>query len=107
MRAHIKMNMRDHMVALTDARTRVATEAWDQTSERIEQRIGMSSMESYGASHMTPLMPAAMRELGTAMHHEASRLSRTLVETDPQKVMAGFVALTKRCGACHAGFRVQ
>jgi hypothetical protein len=29
MRAHMKMNMRDHMVALTEAQALVATEAWD------------------------------------------------------------------------------
>ncbi len=107
MRGHMMMNMRDHMSALAEAQSLVAAEEWDRASDVIERRVGMSSMESHGASHMAPLMPPAMRALGTEMHREASRLSRTLSEADLQKAMAGFAALTKRCIACHAGFRVH
>jgi len=107
MREHMLANMRDHLAALAEAQSLAAAEKWDQASELVEHRLGMSSLEAHGAAHMAPYMPPAMQQLGTAMHRAASRLSRSLAEADPQKSLAGLAQLTACCAACHAAFRVR
>ena len=107
MREHMLGNMRDHLAALAEAQGLAATEQWDRAAEIIENRLGMTSLELHGASHMAQFMPPAMREMGTEMHRAASRLSRRLQEADPMPVIAGFGELMERCQACHTAFRVH
>ena len=107
MRAHMLVNMRDHLAALADAQGMAAAGQWDRAAEVIETRLGMTSLESHGASHMAQFMPPAMREMGTEMHRAASRLSRLLQEADPVPVLAGFGELLERCHACHSAFRIH
>jgi cytochrome c556 len=107
MQAHMLANMRDHLAALAEASTLAAGGRWDESADVVEQRIGMSSLEAHGASHMAPLMPQGMRELGTAMHRSASRLARTLQEADPQATLAAMGELMTRCHACHGSYRLR
>ncbi|MBI5751292.1 MAG: hypothetical protein HZA59_03975 [Hydrogenophilales bacterium] len=37
----------------------------------------MTSLASHGAAHMAQYMPKAMQDIGTDMHHAASRFTRT------------------------------
>jgi hypothetical protein len=107
MQAHLLANMRDHLAALAEANSLAAAQRWDEAAETIERRIGMSSLEAHGASHMAPLMPEGMRELGSAMHRSASRLARTLQEADPAAALAAMGELLTRCHACHSGYRLR
>ena len=107
MQAHMLANMRDHLAALAEVNTLAAAGRWDEAADVVEHRIGMSSLEAHGASHMAPLMPEGMRELGTAMHRSASRLARTLQEAEPQAALEATGELMSRCHACHSSYRLR
>jgi len=114
MRGHMLANMRDHLEALDEILAALA-EGRDKDAARVaEQRLGMSSLDDHGAKHLAPMMPEAMREIGTSMHQAASRFAR-LAETadlDPspagqRKVHAALQEITAACTGCHAAFRVH
>jgi hypothetical protein len=84
MREHMLGNMRDHLAAMLEIQQALAAGDYSTAGRVAELRIGVSSLTSHGASHMAPFMPAAMQDIGTAMHHAASQ----------------FVA-------CHAAFRAH
>ncbi|MCB1773144.1 MAG: cytochrome c [Gammaproteobacteria bacterium] len=107
MQAHMLANMRDHLAALAEANTLAAAGHWDEAADVVEHRIGMSSLDAHGASHMAPLMPQGMRELGTAMHRSASRLARVLQEAEPQPALEAIGELMSRCHACHSSYRLR
>jgi cytochrome c556 len=107
MREHMLANMREHLEVLAQAQGLAAKESWDPAAQLVENRLGMSSLESHGASHMAQHMPPAMGELGSEMHRAASRLSRVLQEADPMRVLAGFAEVLERCQACHRAFRIH
>ncbi len=68
-------NMRDHLVAINEILTYMANNQLDQAAEVAESRLGMSSLESHGASHMAKFIPEGMRQTGTSMHRAASRFA--------------------------------
>ena len=75
MREHMLANMRDHLLALQTITQQLANQEFDQAADTAEQRLGMSSLERHGASHMGNFMPRAMGEIGTGMHLAASRFA--------------------------------
>jgi len=107
MREHMLANMRDHLLALSESQGLMAKLEWDAAADVIEQRLGMSSLERHGATHIAKVMPKDMAALGTEMHRSASRLSRALQEEDWQQSVAGFSDLMSRCTACHAAYKVH
>jgi hypothetical protein len=107
MQTHMLGNMRDHLAALAEAQRLIAAGKWNRAARVIESRIGMSSLKAHGASHMAKFMPKPMRELGTAMHHEASRLARKIEEENPRQAFKGFSILMQRCNACHVRYRIR
>ena len=52
----------------------MAQDQLQNAAEVAESRLGMSSLQLHGASHMAPLMPEEMRHAGTNMHRAASGL---------------------------------
>ena len=44
-------------------------------SPDIAELVGVSSLESHGASHTAPFMPTAMQDIGTRMHKTASQFA--------------------------------
>ena len=106
MQEHMLGNMRDHLVALGEIQAALGKGDFDRASDIAEQRIGMSSLQSHGASHMAPYMPKAMQDIGTNMHRAASRFARTAQEGDGQKALEDLALVTQQCVACHAGYRV-
>jgi len=109
MRQHMLINMRDHLLALTEIQQALGAGRFDQAAEIAEQRLGMSSMVAHGASHMAPLMPEAMREIGTQMHRAASRFAvlaqEAAVDSDYKRAIGGLGLVTQACVACHMAFR--
>lgn len=67
MQQHMLGNMRDHLLALTEIQEALAAGAFDRAADIAETRIGMSSLDSHGASHMAPHMPQGMRDIGTPL----------------------------------------
>lgn len=111
MREHMLANMRDHLSALAEIQAALGAGRYEQAAEAAEQRIGMSSLERHGASHMAPYMPKAMQDIGTNMHSAASRFARTAQEAavarEPARAIGALAEVTQQCVACHARFRLK
>ena len=75
MQRHMMSNMRDHLAAINEILSYMAQGELENAAEVAEWRLGMSSLQSHGASHMAPLMPEGMRNAGTNMHRAASRFA--------------------------------
>jgi hypothetical protein len=80
MKSHMRANMRDHLLAITEIQSVLAAGRYDQAAAIAEQRLGMTSLEAHGARHVAGFMPEGMRAVGTAMHQAASRFARVAQE---------------------------
>ena len=111
MQEHLLANMRDHLAALGEIQTALAKGKYNLAADIAEQRIGMSSLQSHGASHMAPYMPKAMQDIGTNMHRAASRFARTAQEeavgNDLPRALGALGELTQQCVVCHASFKLK
>ncbi len=104
---HMLGNMRDHLQALNEIQAALAKGEFDKAADIAEQRIGMSSLEAHHAAMMAPYMPKTMQEIGTEMHHAASRFALAAKEGDMKKSLGELSKVTQQCVACHAGYRVN
>jgi len=114
MQEHMLANMRDHLAALNEILGDLAESKFDAAAKIAEQRLGMSSLERHGASHMAPMMPKAMQDVGTSMHRAASRFAIVAQNAAVARSFDGmretFRALhevTATCTGCHAGYRIR
>jgi len=111
MRDHMLRNMRDHLAAMADIQQALSKGDFSGAADIAEKRLGMSSLDAHGASHMAPFMPQAMQEIGTAMHRAASRFAvaaqESAVDADAKRAIGALSAVTRQCIACHASFRAQ
>ena len=76
MQQHMLSSMRDHLAAINEILVYLGNDELDKAAEIAEYRLGMSSLESHGASHIARFMPEGMRQAGTAMHSAASRFAQ-------------------------------
>ncbi len=111
MQEHMLANMRDHLAAIGEIQAALASGKFGQAAEVAENRIGMSSLDAHGGSHMAPYMPKSMQDIGTAMHRSASRFARTTQEAavtnDLPRALGALADLTQQCTACHASYRIR
>jgi cytochrome c556 len=107
MKTHMLHSMRDHLLAVHEIQTALAKGEFDKASDIAENRIGMSSLESHNAAHMAPFMPEGMQNIGTEMHHAASRFAMTASEGDLSRSLAALSKVTAQCVACHMSYRVN
>lgn len=111
MRDHMLHNMRDHLLALQTITRQLSEGDYDGAADTAESRLGMSSMQSHGASHMAPYMPEGMRATGTAMHQAASRFAvaarNAEVEGGLAKAFGALSEVMAQCVACHSNYRVH
>lgn len=111
MRTHMLANMRDHLTALQEIQSHLAAGEYDAAADVAEKRLGMSSLQSHGASHMAGFMPKDMQETGTAMHQAASRFAvisqETAVTRDLPRALGALSRVTAQCVACHAAYRLK
>lgn len=107
MQQHMMSNMRDHLVAINKILTSMAGGQLDQAAEVAESRLGMSSLESHGASHMAKFMPEGMRQAGTNMHRAASQFARKAQEGEVLPAYKALSKVTSACVACHSGYRIR
>jgi cytochrome c556 len=111
MQEHMLANMRDHLAAMGEIQAALAAGKFEQAADIAENRIGMSSLQSHGASHMAPYMPKPMQDIGTAMHRSASRFARTAQEAQVKGgvplALNALAELTQQCVACHASYRLK
>jgi hypothetical protein len=108
---HMLANMRDHLLAITEIQRALGAGEFQRASEVAEQRIGLSSLESHGASHMAPYMPRPMQDIGTQMHRAASQFALVAQEAGADgnvvKSIGALSKITEQCVACHAAYRAH
>jgi hypothetical protein len=107
MQQHMLSNMRDHLSALNEILASMRTGDLDAAAEIAEQRLGMSSLESHGASHMAKHMPGGMRQAGTNMHKAASRFALKAQEGELLPAYKMLSDISSACVACHSGYRIR
>lgn len=111
MRDHMLENMRDHLLALTKIQQHLALEEYEKAATVAENRLGMSSLDGHGASHMARFMPAAMQQIGTQMHKAASRFAIIVqeggLEGSTPKIAEGLAGVMQQFVACHSSYRVH
>ena len=107
MQQHMMSNMRDHLVAINEILIKMANGDFEKAAEVAEYRLGMSSLESHGASHMAKFMPEGMRQAGTAMHKAASRFALKAQEEEVLPAYNALSEVTSACVACHSGYRIR
>jgi hypothetical protein len=107
MQTHMLANMRDHLATLDEILAALAEGKLDRAADIAENRLGMSSLDKHGASHMAPYMPEQMRNTGTEMHRAASRFALTAQEGDPLRAYASLQHVTAECVNCHAAYRIR
>lgn len=107
MQEHMLSNMRDHLAAINEILVYLGNEELDKAADIAEFRLGMSSLESHGASHMAGFMPDGMRRAGTSMHKAASRFALKAQEGEVLPAYKALSEITSACVACHSGYRVK
>jgi hypothetical protein len=111
MQEHMLSNMRDHLLALQTITQQLANGKYDEAADTAERRLGMSSLESHGASHMGKFMPREMGQIGTSMHRAASRFALAArdaaVEGGLEKAFGALSEVMAQCVACHNGYKIH
>lgn len=107
MQQHMLSNMRDHLAAINEILIYLGKGELEKAAETAEYRLGMSSLQSHGASHMAQFMPEGMRQAGTAMHQAASRFALKAQEGDVLSAYNALSDITSACVTCHAGYKVK
>jgi len=107
MKQHMMSNMRDHLLVINEILTNMAQGQLDEAAEVAESRLGMSSLESHGASHMGKFMPEGMRQAGTSMHRAASRFALKAQEGEALPAYSVLSEVTSACVTCHSGYRIR
>lgn len=107
MKQHQLSNMRDHLATLNEILALMAKSDLDKAADIAEHRLGMTSMVAHNASHMAPYMPKGMQNIGSEMHHAASRFAMAAQEGDLPRALDSLSKVTQQCVACHSAYRVQ
>lgn len=111
MQQHMLSGMRDHLSAITEIQQALASSEFEKAAEIAEKRIGMSSLSTHGAAHLSAYLPKPMQEIGMQMHHAASQFAliaqETAIENDVKPALAALSKVTQQCVACHAAYRVH
>ena len=111
MRQHMLTNMRDHLLAIAQVQDALADGRFDAAGRIAEERLGMSSLALHGASHMAPSMPQPMQAIGAQMHRAASQFALIAqdasVDQDLARALKSLSAITQKCVACHAAYRIH
>jgi cytochrome c556 len=114
MQEHMLGNMRDHLATLNEIIGDIADNKFDAAAKVSEQRLGMSSLSLHGAAHLAPYLPKPMQDIGTSMHHAASRLVIVLQDASItptvdaiRDINRALHEVTTACEACHASYRIR
>lgn len=107
MQQHMLSNMREHLSAINQILHSLANNQLDQAVTIAESRLGMSSLSSHGANHMSKFMPSGMQQAGLNMHSAASRFA---LKAEEGRILPAYTALsqiTSACVTCHSAYRIR
>jgi len=107
MQKHMMTNMRDHLKTINEILFNLSNNQMDKAANIAEQRIGMSSLGTHGASHMGKFMPKGMRQAGTNMHKAASRFALKAEEGELLPAYKMLAEVTATCVVCHSAYRIK
>jgi len=107
MQQHMMANMRDHVAALNEILEFMGNNQPDKAADVAENRLGMSSLDNHGASHMASMMPKGMQAAGTSMHRAASRFALKAQEGDLLPAYKALSDITAACVSCHTAYRIR
>ncbi len=107
MQEHMMGNMRDHLVTINRIQLYLANDKMDKAAELAENHLGMGSLKSHHAKHMSKFMPKGMAAIGTSMHKAATRFAMKCEEGDLLPAYKALAEVTSACVACHASYRVR
>ena len=107
MQEHMMSNMRDHLAAINEILLSMGSGDLYMAAEIAEQRLGISSLESHGASQMAKYMPEGMRQAGMSMHRAASRFAMKVQEGELLPAYRSLSEVTSACVACHTAYRIR
>ena len=96
---------------LTEIQQALANSEFEKAAEIAEKRIGMSSLSTHGAAHLSRYLPKPMQEIGLDMHHVASQFALSAQESaignDVKPALAALSKITQQCVVCHTAYRVH
>jgi hypothetical protein len=107
MQQHMLSNMRDHLAAISEILIYMGNDELEKAAGVAESRLGMSSLDSHGASHMSRFMPEGMRRAGLSMHRAASRSALKAQEGGVVPAYNALSEVTSACVTCHSGYRIR
>jgi hypothetical protein len=111
MRVQTLANMREHLQALQEINHALSKNDFEKAAGIAERRLGMTSLQAHGASHVAPFMPQPMQDIGSQMHRSASRFAieaqSASAANDVRPALAALGAVMQQCTACHAAYRLQ
>jgi len=102
---HQKQNMRDHLVAVQEIVSGLATEDFAAV-ELAAGRIGFSEQMGQMCTHMGAGAPS-FTEQALAFHHAADEISAAAKKRDRAGVAKALDATLKTCTSCHAAWKQQ
>jgi cytochrome c556 len=105
MAEHQKQNMRDHLVAVQEIVTAIATDDYAAV-EKSAGRIGYSEQMGQMCGHMGAAAPG-FTEQALAFHRTADRIAEAARARDRSRVLAELGATLKTCTECHDEWRQE
>jgi hypothetical protein len=102
---HQKQNMREHLLAVQEIVTALATEDYPAI-EKAAGRIGFSEQMGKTCAHMGAGAPG-FTEQALAFHHTADRITAAAKARDRGLVLTEFAATLQACTACHAVWKQE
>ena len=111
LRQHTLRAMRAHLEAISTIEQALAEGQFQQAAQVAESALGMSSLHDHRARDNASYMPAAMAQMGTAMHQAASQFAIAAQDAsasgDYKPPLQALARLTSSCVACHAAYKRQ
>jgi hypothetical protein len=102
---HQKQNMRDHLEAVQEIVTAIATDDYVAV-EKSAGRIGYSAQMGQMCAHMGAAAPG-FTEQAIAFHRTADRIAEAARAQDRSRVLVELGATLQTCTSCHAEWRQE
>ena len=105
----MREEMLNHLSALSEIISQLASNNLDAAADTAETRMGKSTMGKHQGTGMGPgrYMPLEMRNIGWGMHEAATELSQAAKKGDLPGAYSALQKVTASCVACHYSFRTR